>query len=208
MKNFVRAVALGGALATAGARAADVPDYDPSKVDLVDAITCKLKVPEYNGFAITVSDEDGGIAKTRGWTPVKSANFLLSEYRLPTPIIVAGITTDRIGFSSSGVVAILDVADPTALGVAEKIDNQSGPAAVAALAADLKLTPAQIKALPDNHVFRGERVVAETTEFDPELDMTIKTRITQSIKTATTHPGKTLFGCNYQMDMKPGKPAS
>lgn len=41
-------------------------EYDPDAVNIVDAINCKLDAPQYMGFSVTLSDEDGGFKKEAG----------------------------------------------------------------------------------------------------------------------------------------------
>ncbi|MGH6613722.1 hypothetical protein [Sphingomonas sp.] len=158
-------------------------EFDPAKVNVVDAINCAIDTSEYMGFAITLGDEDGGYRK-RGWIKQESGNSFLSQYRLPAPIDIAGHQTSTIVFGSSGVLAVLDIADPTELAKQEKIEN----------------------VIPGSAKFLGEREILKTVEKDPDNGWTITTRVTRNLSTVSSHPGKTLLGCSYVRDVKlPGE---
>ncbi|QNQ08240.1 hypothetical protein [Sphingomonas alpina] len=158
-------------------------EFDPAKVDLVDAINCAIDAREYMGFSITLGDEDGGYRK-RGWIKQESGNPFLSQYRLPAPIEIGGHQTRTIVFSSNAVLAVLDVADPRELAEQEGIES-------------LNLGSSR---------FLGEREILKTVEKDPENGWTITTRVTRSLSNVDSHPGKTLLGCSYARDVKlPGE---
>jgi hypothetical protein len=175
--------------------------FDPMSIDIADAINCKIDAPSYNGFALSISDD----FKKRGWKKIKSANPFLNEYLLAQPITVAGMQTNRIAFSSSAVMAILDLADPNVVAKAEGIANYADPSAVFE---DLKLTPEQIKEIPKTDKFLGEKILTDTTEKDAELNMQFHTVIARTISNVTTLPKKTLYGCSYRIEMldAAGKP--
>jgi len=48
--------------------------------------------------------------------------------------------------------------------------------------------------------FLGEKVVAEST--DNTGGVSLSTRITLNVSTVTSHPGKTLAGCSYLLDVE------
>lgn len=170
---MVAALAALGA-APAGAQADE--DFNPLDVDVVKAIQCELDPRTYNGFALTLdSDEDG--YKARGWTKQESGNIMLSQYRLPQPITVAGHSTSTIVFSSSAVMAVLD-ADPRDLAKAEAIDSVYGDAAK----------------------FLGEREISKQTETVE--GMTIVATVKRTLSNVTSHPGKALLGCVYSVEIK------
>lgn len=158
-------------------------EYDPDAVNVVDAINCKLDARQYMGFSVTLSAEDGGFKK-RGWKKQESGNLFLSQYLLPSPINVAGYKTNKIVFSANAVLAVLDVADPSKLALQEKIQNS----------------------FPGSDKFLGERELINKVEKDQETGWTVTTRITRNISTVSSHPGKTLVGCSYDMNVKlPGE---
>lgn len=185
-------------------------EFDPSGVTVTDAINCYLGVPEYNAFALSIAGDDGG-ADSRGWHKVESANAFLSEYELPEPVTVTGSwTTRRIAFSSSGILAILDVADPSVIAVPEGIANEMDPdpfvdAIVASGAANRSEVEAEIKF----RKFLGQRVLVDETEFAQSPDgFGTHTVIARSISNVSSHPGKTLYGCAYRIELldAQGKP--
>ncbi|MFM2370583.1 MAG: hypothetical protein RIS85_305 [Pseudomonadota bacterium] len=184
--------------------------FDPASVSVVDAINCHLDAPTYNGFALSVAGDDG-IARQRGWLKVETGNPFLLEYDLPEPITITGAyATRRIAFSSSGVMAVLDLADPAVIARDEGIANAADPTAlIDALVAEGKATRAQIEADMPFAKFLGERVLVDLTEPASEDDnFGTHTVIARSISNVTTHPGKTLYGCSYRIEMldKDGKP--
>lgn len=168
---------------------------DPATIDVRDAIECRLDAPAYNAFALALNGEEK-LAARRGWKPVKSANFLLAEYDLPAPIAVAGAySTRRIAFTASGVVAVLDLADPSVVARPAQVEN--------ALAAE---------GLPQGAAtfrkFLGERVLRDVTDPVDGDNYRARTVIARSVSNVTTHPGKTLYGCSYKIEMldKDGNP--
>lgn len=188
---------------------ADEVDFDPATVSEVDAIACQLDAPSYTGFALAVSGDDG-IAVQRHWHRIESGNPFLAEYALPAPITVAGHATSRIAFSSSGIVAILDLPDPAAVAAPEGVANAAdAEPLIAAIVAAGKATRAEIEAELPFRKFLGERVVSDTVAL-PAGDESFgtHTRITRTIANATTHPGKTLYGCSYRIELigRDGKP--
>ncbi len=159
-------------------------EVDPRTIDLTDLLNCSVDAPTYNNFALSLDDDKYG-AKARGWKKVESDNPFLSEYRLPQRIDVVGgvtetYTTQTIVFSSSAILAVIDLADPADLAKSLKIDDYVS--------------------LPGK--FMGQRVVTEKTEDDAELSVRFTTTISQSVSTVSSHPGKTLYGCSYNMDME------
>jgi hypothetical protein len=176
-------------------------DFDPMSIDISDAINCKIDAPSYNSLAISISED----MKKRGWKKVKSANPFMNEYLLPQPITIAGMQTNRIAFSASAVMAVLDLADPNVVAKVESITNDADPSA---LFDDLQLTPEQIKEIPKTDKFLGQKILTDTTEKDAELNMQFHTVIARTISNVTTLPGKTLYGCSYEIEIldKDGKP--
>lgn len=177
-------------------------DFDPTKISEVDALQCRLDVPSYNGFAFAVTGEEQ-IARKRGWRKVAGGNPMLDEYELPAPITVAGKwSTRRIAFSSSGIVAILDVADPAVVAKGEGIAN----------AADAEAMYQELGIASPADGFRkflGEKVIVDRT-VPASADDLFGSHVTiaRSISNVSTLPGKTLYGCSYRMELlgKDGRP--
>jgi hypothetical protein len=185
-----------------GALADDNDDnFDPMRVDVRDAITCKIDAPTYNSFALSIGDD----YKKRGWKKVKSDNPFLNEYVLAQPINVAGLQTNRIAFSASAVMAVLDLADPSIAAKPEGIINEADPAA---LFDDLQLTPQQIAEIPKTDKFMGQKILTDVTEKEEGLSFQTRTVIARTISNVSTLPGKTLYGCSYRIEIldKNGQP--
>lgn len=197
---------LGDALADLGAAADPAEakevgaddEFDPLTVSLEDAINCRLDARTYNGFALNVGGDDG-VAKARKWRRIKTDNPFLNEYQLPAPVSVAGMRTARIAFSSSGVLAVLDLVDPKPLAKAEQIENQADPAI---LFKGMGLTSEQIKAMSGGNKFLGEREIVSKEEKDEKIGLIFTTKVKRSISTVSSHPGKTLYGCSYRIDFR------
>lgn len=193
------------------AAATPVEDFDPGKVDVLAALACRLDVPDYNGFAIAVSDDEHALAAKRGWHKVASGNPFMSEYELPDPIVVAGeYRTTRIGFTASGIVAVLDQPDPGVIAAQEGIANQMDPEAlIRAIVASGKVTRTEAEKAIVFRKFLGNKVLVDrkVPAADAESFGT-HTVIAHEISNATTHPGKTLYGCSYRLELldAEGKP--
>jgi hypothetical protein len=168
--------------------------FDPISIDITDAINCNIDAPGYNSLALSISED----MKRRGWKKIKSANPFMSEYLLAQPITVAGMQTSHIAFSSSAVMAVLDLADPNVVAKAEDITNDADPAA---LFEDLKLTPEQIKEIPKTDKFLGQKILTDVTEKDAELNMQFHTVIARTISNVASLPKKTLYGCSYRIEV-------
>lgn len=190
--------------------AAEERDFDPGTVSEADAINCQLDVPSYNGFALSVSGEDG-LAARRHWRKVDSVNPFLDEYELPVPILVTGAyQTRRIAFTSTGILAILDLADPGTIAREEGISNAADPEPlIAQVVASGKAARAEIEAGLTFRKFLGERILVETTELPANgASFGARTIIARNVSNATTHPDKTFYGCSYRIELidQAGKP--
>ncbi len=183
---------------------------DPNNTDVVDAIECRLDASAYTGFALALNGEEK-IANKRRWVRIDTNNPFLNEYTLPAPITVAGhYTTRRIAFTSSGVLAILDLADPTAIAQEQKIENALDPAPLLeAMAASGKATREEIEAVAKARKFLGEKILVDRTEPPAAGEsFGMHTIIGRNVSNATTHPGKTFYGCSYRVELidKDGQP--
>lgn len=193
----------GGQAAMAMPAADEADEFDPAEVSEVDAIDCRLAVPDYNGFALAIGGEDG-VAARRNWRQVKSGNPFMNEYQLLAPISVAGgHATRRIAFTSNAIVAILDLPDPAGLAREEQIANAADPEPlIAELVASGKASREQIEAEIPFRKFLGERVLADVTEpGSEEQEFGIRTTIARTVSNATSHPGKTFYGCTYRIEL-------
>ena len=116
-------------------------------VDLPSLIECREDARTYNSFALWLAGEPGA-AEALGWQEAVSNNPFLKEYRLPAVVGVFGYSADRIAFTASGPMAVLDAVAPDEL------------------AKKLGITPEIATA----GKFLGEKVVLEAKEEDLGLD--------------------------------------
>ncbi len=210
------------------AMATDDEDFDPSDVSIVDAINCHLNIPTYNSFAAAIDGEDG-LAARFGWRKIEAGNPFLAEFELPKPELITGHwSTRRVAFSSTGVLAILDVPDPEEIARAEEIGNEletsltdeeladaaaeASPEALAAAKLAIGGANSDRNDVEPPAVFRkflGQRVLADVT-VPAKVGDSFGTRavIARSISNVTSHPGKTLYGCSYRIELldRDGKP--
>jgi hypothetical protein len=182
-------------------------EFDPMSVDVSDALACRLDVPTYNSFAMSLdsSETEGGVKnwKRRGWKRLKSANPFMQEYRLPQPVVVAdGYSTSVIAFTSSAILGVLDVTDPAELAKIESIKNEfdSDPM-IDAIVASGVATRQQVEAEMTFRKFMGLRIIREKSETDVEYGMTFNQTIARSLSNVSTHPRKMFLGCNYRMEI-------
>ncbi len=187
---------------SAAAYAQDDDDFDPMTVDVLDTINCRIDAPTYNAFALTIDGTDR-LWKKRGWQKVKSKNFMMAEYRLPAPIeILTGYKTDHIAFTSSGILAILDLDNPKEIADPQQIQNQADPEQlIAEMVEQGVATRAEIEKDITFKKFLGERIIVDTNEIDSTLNMIFRTTIVRNISNVSSHPGKTLYGCSYRITM-------
>jgi hypothetical protein len=198
---------------TTPAWASEEADFDPAQVSVVDAINCYLDAPTYNSFALAIVGEDN-LAKRLGWRKVEGENPFLAEYELPDEQAITGTwATRRIAFSSSGVMAILDVADPEVVAADEEIKSEAdavnldmadarGEASPEAKEAAAQVIGKAAEATSPFRKFLGQRVIVDETELANEKDaFGTHTVIARSISNVTSHPGKTLYGCSYRMEL-------
>ncbi|USQ95652.1 hypothetical protein [Caulobacter sp. RL271] len=182
MKTVLRVAALCVAfLAPVSTRAQDASKFDPATIDLAKLIACRTYQPaQYNALAFWMAEDDGKAALAHlGLSETPSANPMLRTFTLKAPLTVFGRQTRQIAFASSGPLAILDEADPhplaRELGVKAAVD-----------------TPGK---------FLGEREISAASEKDEKTGMTFSSRVALNVSTVTSHPGKTLAGCSYVIDV-------
>ncbi len=167
-----------------GSAHAETQTFDPRSFKLAPLIECGADdIAAYYSFAFWLKDRDTKPAdlKALGLTAIPSGNPMLEEYRLSRPITVFGRSTERIVFTSAGLMGVFDEADPHPLA------KQLGVTA----------------ALDRPGKFLGERVIKESehrAEDDPSF--VTRFRISLDVSTVTSHPRKTLAGCTYRMSME------
>ncbi len=208
MRMFVLVAAMAAVVPTAVW--AQTEDPDPAAIDIVDAIECRLDAPTFNALLFALGD-DVEMVQKRGWTKVGSKNLMLAEYKLSKPITVAGhYQTRRIAFTSSAVLAILDLPDPAPLARELGITNAADSGQLLdALRKEGPVPSEMAEAMRRSGKFLGEKVVSDTTEkATAETRFGSHTVIARNLSTVTSHPGKTLYGCSYRITVldKNGKP--
>lgn len=188
---------------------ADTPDIGPAATSEVDAINCRLDVPSYMQFAMAIDGEEK-LAQTRRWKRVASHNAFMNEYELPQAIVVGAHSTRRIAFTSDAILAILDLPDPATLARSEQVENaMSAAPMIDALVDTGKMTRAQAEAAVPFRKFMGERILKDVTEPAGQGESYgSHSVVARTISNATTHPGKTFYGCTYRFEMldKDGAP--
>ena len=160
-------------LVVAGPAAAE---FDPAALDLVPFIECTADIKAYNQFAIWLMEEPDAVGKL-GWQKVPTDNFFLEEYRLPAALSAFGHATKGIAFTATGPMAIFDDVSPQDL------------------AKQLELTAVGMAA----GKFMAEKVIVDTKDVDG--DTTFSTYVTLNVSNVDTHPGKTLAGCSYNLNV-------
>ena len=152
--------------------AAVAVDQPEPPVDLPALIECRAGIRDYFSIGFKITG-DPDAAKAMGWVEVKQPNPFLKEYRLPKAIAVFGHRTKNIAFASAGLLAILDDVSPKAF------------------AAKLGLTDA---------VPGSSKVLFAKTIKEEKVEGATKT-IRLNLSTVDTHPGQTLVGCEYRIDV-------
>jgi hypothetical protein len=146
-------------------------------LDLAALIECRQRVADYDAVAPVVTDPLKAVAN--GMQPLEQRNQFMSEYRLAQPITVFGQRTEYVTVSGASIMAILDVADPRplakGLALEDGVDN------------------------PDK--FMAGREVVSRDVTDPRTGEPMIESIILSVSTVQSHPGKTLAGCTYSLDL-------
>lgn len=160
------------------AQETEPPPFDPHSVDLPALIACR-DTPE-NFMALAIALQDPLNAVSLGWRPLPQTNMFLSEYALTAPIEVFGHRSDHIAFAGSSVMAILDLPDPRPL--AKELDLET--------AIDT----------PEKAMF-GKELVSEEIRAEASGLVLIRSLVL-NVSNVTSHPGKTLVGCTYSIDLE------
>ncbi|MBB6338785.1 hypothetical protein FHR59_003048 [Xanthomonas arboricola] len=149
----------------------------PAHPDLPALIECRQRIGDFNALAPVLADPLKAVAL--GWTPLDQANLFMTEYTLNTPINVFGHSTTHIAFSGASVMALLDLPDPRPL--AKQLNLELGV---------------------DNadKVMYGRELVSEDTT-NPKTGEAMIESIVLSVSNVKSHPGKTVVGCGYSLDL-------
>jgi len=147
------------------------------RLDLAALIECRQRVADYDAVAGVVADPLKAVAN--GMAPLPQTNQFMSEFRLATPLTVFDQRTELVTVSGASIMAILDVADPRPLAKALKLEDGVDN--------------------PDKFMAGREVVARDVT--DPRTGEPMIESIILSVSTVKTHPGKTLAGCTYSLDL-------
>ena len=145
--------------------------------DLAALIECRGDMAGFMALAPALQDPLEAVAL--GWQPLPQANMFMTEYRLASPIRVFGHESSHIAFTGSSVMAILDLPDPrplaSELGLETAID-----------------TPAK--------AMFGKELRSEESR-DGESGQVLIESVILNVSNVSSHPGKTLVGCSYSLDL-------
>lgn len=169
------ALLLPAALYAQGAPEAGQPD--PARIDLAALIECRGELEQFHALAPALGDPLQAVAL--GWQPLPQANLFMTEFRLTKPIKVFGHDSDHIAFTGDGIIALLELPDPRPL--ARQLELET--------AID---TPAK--------AMFGKELVSQELQ-DPATGTTLIRSVVLNVSNVSSHPGKTLVGCNYSLDL-------
>ncbi len=148
-----------------------------AQLDLPALIECRQRVADYDAVAPVVADPLKAVAN--GLQPLEQRNQFMAEYRLASPITVFGQQAEYITVSGASIMAILDVVDPRPLAKGLKLEDGVDN--------------------PDKFMAGREVVARDVT--DPRTGEPMIESIILSVSTVQSHPGKTLAGCTYSLDL-------
>lgn len=146
-------------------------------LDLPALIECRQGVAKHAALAPLLADPLKAVA--HGLQPLPQGNQFMSEYRLASPITVFGQQTERVAVAGASIMAVLDQADPRPL------------------ARQLAL---EIGYDQDGKFMAGRELVSRDVT-DPETGEAQIESIILSVSTVASHPGRTLAGCTYSLDL-------
>lgn len=156
-------------------------------VDIPALVECRQGIAEHAALSAAAADPLKAVAL--GLQPLAQQNPFMTEFRLANPTTVFGHPTDHIALAGASIMAVLDLADPRPL------------------AAGLKLETAYDA---DGKFMAGREVVSRDTT-DPKTGEPMIESIILSVSTVRSHPGQTLAGCSYSLDLpaeEEGTPAA
>lgn len=178
------ALALPVALASAAQSHGPAADPGRAPPDLAALIACEAEPDDFLALAPVLEDLLRAVAL--GWRPLPQRNLFLTEYELAAPIRVFGHETRHVAFSADNVVAVLDLPDPRtlarSLGLEAVIDT------------------------PQKAMFGRELRSAE--RHDPASGATRLESVILNVSNVDSHPGQTLAGCSYNIEIVKENPDS
>ncbi len=146
-------------------------------LDLPALIECRQGVADHAALAPLLADPLKAVAN--GLQPLPQANQFMTEFRLANPITVFGQQTDHIAVAGASVMAVLDQADPHPL--ATRLSLETG--------------------YDQGGKFMAGREVVSRDVTDPKTGEAQIESIILSVSTVASHPGRTLAGCTYSLDL-------
>ncbi|WP_313493663.1 hypothetical protein [Stenotrophomonas sp.] len=146
-------------------------------IDLPALIECRQSVSEFAALAPIANDPLKAVAL--GWRPLPQGNLFMAEYMLNTPITVFGHSADHIAMAGGTIIAILDMPDPHPL--AKQLELETGYDA------------------PDK--FMAGRELVSRDVNDAKTGEALIESVILGVSTVKSHPGKTLAGCTYSLDL-------
>jgi hypothetical protein len=152
---------------------------DAAPLDLAALIECRKSVSDYDAVAPVVADPLKAVAN--GLQPLPQTNQFMTEFRLAAPITVFGERAEYITVAGASIMAILDLADPRPL--AKRLALEDGVDT------------------PEKFMAGRELVSRDVT--DPRTGEALIESVILSLSTVKSHPGKTLAGCTYSLDLPP-----
>lgn len=152
---------------------------DAAPLDLPALIECRQSVSDYDAVAPVVADPLKAVAN--GLQPLPQTNQFMTEFRLAAPITVFGERAEYITVAGASIMAILNLADPRPL--AKRLALEDGVDT------------------PEKFMAGRELVSRDVT--DPRTGEALIESVILSLSTVKTHPGKTLAGCTYSLDLPP-----
>jgi hypothetical protein len=144
--------------------------------DLVGLITCRKTTKDWVRMATAYAEP--GVIESWGWQENHAKAGMLQTFTLREPIAVFGEKTSQIGFSGTGIVALLK--------------NKT----LAQMISDLHLEPFWTGTKTKIY----GRVLQSKTE--KAGDVTIERKISLTASTSPDFPGVVLAGCSYEIDVR------
>jgi len=160
-----------------------VPSAFASSLDLPALIECRQGVADQAALAPLLADPLKAVAQ--GLQPLPQGNQFMSEFRLAKPISVFGMSTERVAVAGASIMAVLDQADPRPL--AKRLALETG--------------------YDQDGKFMAGRELVSRDVTDPKTGEAQIESIILSVSTVASHPGKTLAGCTYSLDLPEEEPA-
>ncbi len=160
------------------------PSAFAARLDLPALIECRQGVAEQAALAPLLADPLKAVAQ--GLQPLPQGNQFMSEFRLASPITVFGQQTDRVAVAGASVMAVLDQADPRPL--AKRLELETG--------------------YDQDGKFMAGRELVSRDVTDPKTGEAQIESIILSVSTVASHPGKTLAGCTYSLDLPEEAPSA